>query len=329
MMSQHSRRDDESEILGARSLPDNSHPILATLGEAALDLQIVFRVLDRNPHVSERIRDIAQSIMNAAAADPDVAQLSLHRVRKGGYSVWHSVHTATVLAVAGPRMGVKPNRLAPLVAAALTMNVGMGDLQDGLFEQREAISASQKAAVFSHPVRSAQLLRICGVDDPFWLRLVEQHHEKTDGSGYPNGLKKADIVPEARLLQVAELYCALTTPRRYRYPIETPEQFAETLIQRSEQLGPHFARLLLKILGNVPPGSCVVLANGEIGEAVGMTAGGNSHQHVRVADGRGTGFLRNTSVSSYRIVRILDELPSGMRAHSHRRHTERAMHLVL
>jgi hypothetical protein len=319
---------DDPEVWGGEPLPDENHPLLLALGDAALELLILFRGPEENREFVQRVHAIGQTVMDAAAGDPGIALLSLHRVRKGGYSVWHSIHTATVLAVAAPRLGVKPQRMPQLMAAALTMNIGMSDLQDVLFEQKTPVRPVQKAAVLSHPVRSAQLLRLCGVDDPLWLKLVEQHHEKTDGSGYPNGLREEQISAEARLLQVAELYCALSTPRRYRYTMETPEQFASTLIERSEHLGRHFARLLLKIAGNVPPGTCVALANGEIGEVVGAEAGA-SYPSVRVAEGRGMGFLRNTGESRFRIVRILDLLPQGMCSYSAKRRLEQGMRLML
>ena len=81
-----------------------------------------------------------------------------------------------------------PIERATLVAAALTSDIGMREIQQALFEQTAPLSSEQKAIVSAHPNRSCELLQAAGVEDKRWLQAIEQHHERVDGTGYPKGL---------------------------------------------------------------------------------------------------------------------------------------------
>ena len=99
-----------------------------------------------------------------------------------------------------------------------------------------------------------------GVRDEDWLRAVEQHHERPDGNGYPLG--RSDIDEKARLLRLADSYCAKLSPRATR-PALTPDRAGRELFLR-EATNP-MAHALIKELGIYPPGSYVRLASGETG----------------------------------------------------------------
>lgn len=75
------------------------------------------------------------------------------------------------------------------------------------------------------PIRS--LKKLCD--------LIRHHHEKLDGTGYPDGLKGDDIHPLVRILQVADIYDALTSNRPYRDPF-TSQQAIDTLKSMKDQV---------------------------------------------------------------------------------------------
>lgn len=125
----------------------------------------------------------ARQVLHAAQLDADAALAFALVGPPTSYSVRHAVDCA-VLAEALARQFAwdEPRRLVA-VAAALTMNVAMADLQDELFHQPGPLDAAQRARVAAHPAKGARLLREAGVRDATWINALEQHHEAFDGSG--------------------------------------------------------------------------------------------------------------------------------------------------
>lgn len=100
-----------------------------------------------------------------------------------------------------------------LHAAIYVHDVGMAFFVDGILELNESLDREQDALIAGHPYIGHQLLRHSGRWEEA-SQMVLQHHERTDGSGYPKGLKGEDICPGARLIAVADAFCTLTTQKQ-------------------------------------------------------------------------------------------------------------------
>jgi hypothetical protein len=103
------------------------------------------------------------------------------------------------------------------------------------------------------------------VTDPAWLRWVEEHHEKSDGSGYPAG-HRADG-EEYRLLQLADSFVACISPREDRGSVPSRD-LARQLYLGFGETPDRWGGLFVKAIGFFPPGSFVRLVNGECGVVV-------------------------------------------------------------
>jgi hypothetical protein len=114
------------------------------------------------------------------------------------------------------------------------------------------------------------------VEDPVWLAAVRDHHERPDGSGYPAGKSGAALGEPARLVGLADVYCARVSSRRTR-PAMTPNAAMRQLfLCEGEATDETLARQLIKALGIYPPGTGVRLRNGRV--AVVVERGMTGHQ---------------------------------------------------
>ena len=86
------------------------------------------------------------------------------------------------------KRGMDSDNQGTLMAAALTMNIGMLSLQEVLYQQEKDLTSEQKQLIDSHPAQSVVMLREAKVTDRLWLKCVLAHHEKIDGTAYPNQL---------------------------------------------------------------------------------------------------------------------------------------------
>ena len=102
-----------------------------------------------------------------------------------------------------------------LQAAAWMHDVGMSFIPHNIFNKEGALSKEELRKIQEHVVIGSQfLLRFGGWDEA--ARIVMDHHERYDGSGYPNGTKGKEIHPGARILSIIDSYCSMTTERSDR-----------------------------------------------------------------------------------------------------------------
>ena len=123
----------------------------------------------------------------------------------------------------------------------------------------QALTDVQRQAIRCHPARSTEVLVDAGVEDREWLSAILAHHEHLDGSGYPAGLAGESIPSPARILRVADDYCAKAGGRHYRLPRSSKQALRSLFRSKRLWLDMQLAAHLLRRLGLYPPGTLVRL----------------------------------------------------------------------
>jgi HD-GYP domain-containing protein (c-di-GMP phosphodiesterase class II) len=133
---------------------------------------------------------------------------------------------ATLAVGIGKQLGLATSRLRGLELAAAVYDIGMLGVPVDLLGRARIATAAEHERVRSHAGAGASILG--HAEFPWPLReIVWQHHERVDGSGYPRSLKGAQILPEARILAVADVVEAMASERPYRAASGTPAALAE------------------------------------------------------------------------------------------------------
>ena len=221
---------------------------------------------------------IVEQVREACRRNPDVALASILLCREGPYGTRHAVNTAIACQLTGTAMALEPAELAATVSAALTMNIGMFELHDQLVALEGPLSDDQHAAVRAHCLLGVARLRDHGITSAAWLNAVRDHHERADGSGYPGGKMGEEIGRPARLLALADVYCARVSGRDYRPPLQPTLALRWLFLNEGAALDERLARLFIKTLGIYPPGTGVRLRSGSI--AMVIQRGPAGHQPV-------------------------------------------------
>ena len=223
----------------------------------------------------------AAEIQGACDLDLDAAVASVLLSRWMPYSARHCCNCAVLCEALGRQLEWPVEQRLSLLAAALTMNVAMMELQDTFYRQKEPLDDTQKDLLRAHPAAGRALLQDLGVSDAVWLACVEQHHEALDGSGYPQGVSGDALLREARVLAVADKYCAMVSERAYRDGAPADAALRQMLMSHGKGLDTELAARLVREVGLYPPGSAVELNNGEVGVVVKRTLDAR-HPVVRV-----------------------------------------------
>jgi HD-GYP domain-containing protein (c-di-GMP phosphodiesterase class II) len=184
--------------------------------------------------------------------------------KTGSYAVRHCVDTAILAMIVAKTMNKSEQEIQDIAAAALTMNISMIELQDKLQLQKLAISDADKAAIHNHPIAAIDALYEAGIEDTDWLMYVLLHHEHEDGTGYPVGNLKSEIPQNAKILTLADGFCARISSRGYRKSTLPSTALRNIFIENGARVDATLGAYFIKVLGLYPPGTFVQLQNKEI-----------------------------------------------------------------
>jgi HD-GYP domain-containing protein (c-di-GMP phosphodiesterase class II) len=230
-------------------------------------LQSIFESFSspKDAEIPQRVIRLCADIQKICKIDADATLGYFHLAHTGErYTVVHPLHIAVLCEVIGQKKGLAGDERMPLLAAALTANIGMLDLQEKLQLQTAPLTREQHEAIRLHPLHTVEKLMEAGIQEERWIKTVLHHHEKLDGSGYPGALKGDDLTLLIRIVSLADTYSAMITPRVYRGHILAQEALRDIFLKRGAEIDPGIAQLFIKELGVFPPGACVRLHNGEI-----------------------------------------------------------------
>ena len=219
---------------------------------------------EQNIHnFQHRIIKIARVIQKLCDENTDAALGAIILDQQSPYIQVHPVMCALLSELLLRRKNIPEQDRQLIIAAALTQNAGMLKLQDELSRQSSPLTETQQQAIRVHPTLSKEILINQGVNDKEWLTAVQNHHERPDGSGYPNALKGEDINLFSRVLSLSDIYSAMILPRQYRDGFYVKKALRDIFLQRGSLVDQNLAELLIKEMGIYPPGSFVKLANGD------------------------------------------------------------------
>jgi hypothetical protein len=218
------------------------------------------------PTLLADIDQVARRIDVVVSKAPDAALFQIMQMNTTQYAIAHHLQAAALCAMVARSMGWSGERVHNACRAALTMNIGMLDLQTRLASQAAPLTEEQRAAVEAHGARGRNLLQAFGVTDPEWLDAVAHHHPERAPAG-------TAISPLARLLHHVDVYLAKVTPRAYRCAKNTQAAARELL--QDARLDMQISSSLIKMVGIYPPGTYVKLVNGD--SAVVVRRGASVH----------------------------------------------------
>jgi len=147
---------------------------------------------------------------------PSVRALLVRLAEKDAYTETHTRNVALRAVQVGEELGLPPRRLRELAIGALMHDVGKLSVPNAILQKPSSLTDEEFAVIKRHPEWGAELVAELGGFSPLVSRLVLDHHERLDGSGYPRGLEADELELETRVLAVCDVFDALISRRVYR-----------------------------------------------------------------------------------------------------------------
>ena len=218
----------EDEVIGALTVHSNrenffNDDIIDVLDEISNDIGIYIRKFIDKEKIMKKTRELEQTIDNMLSSFSKIISL------KEPYTGDHSLRVSKLVLLISKEMNIDENRLLALKYASFLHDLGKIFIPSEILNKYGKLSSNEYDLVKEHVLKSYEIIK--DINFPYPTKeIILQHHERLDGSGYPNGLKKDEILLEAKILAVADVIDAMLSNRPYRPPLDK-EKVKEELIR--------------------------------------------------------------------------------------------------
>lgn len=214
------------------------------------------------------VKKAAGLMVNSVVRNPD-AFVWLSRVRDAdSYSYAHSLRSSIWALVFGRHLGLPKDILEELTLGVLLSEVGKTKIPRTLLMKPGKLTEDEMAQVRKHVEYGVEILRQCrGVSETV-ISVVQFHHERFDGTGYPYKLVGTDIPLLARMAGIVDTYDAITSPRPYADARTSSEAVSMLYEGRDKLFQGQLIEQFIQAVGVYPTGTLVQLSTQEVGVVV-------------------------------------------------------------
>jgi HD-GYP domain-containing protein (c-di-GMP phosphodiesterase class II) len=216
-----------------------------------------------------KLKRLAQKAVHLVIEDESIL-LGMTTIKNyDEYTFNHSVNVSIYSLAMGKRLGFSKKALTELGITALLHDIGKSKIPREILNKPASLDEEEWGMMKKHPLIGVEIvlnLKQLGEINPRMVVGIFDHHLKSDLSGYPKLFRKKKVSLFGRIIQIADSYDAMTTPRIYKKTPYTPEQaLALMLRERTIHFDPILLKIFISLVGIFPIGSLVLLNTREMG----------------------------------------------------------------
>lgn len=213
----------------------------------------------------EKVEPLVENMVDSIFRNPD-ALLPLGRLKDhDAYTFQHSVSVCTLLIAFARAMELDRPTIKEIAIGGLLHDVGKARVPDEILNKPAKLTDAEFAKMKSHVVQSIIILQNTPGISQIALDVAGQHHERFDGTGYPNKLKGEQISLYGQMGAIVDVYDAITSDRVYHKGMAPTEALGKLLEWSKFHFAPEMVHHFIKSVGIYPSGSLVRLASGRLG----------------------------------------------------------------
>ncbi|WP_375750449.1 HD-GYP domain-containing protein [Vibrio sp. HN007] len=227
--------------------------------------KLIQDTFEGNPVNIEVLDSWADDIIDAVLENANAIKFVSALRSKDAYLLEHSVNVACLLITFGKYLKLEKDELKQLAIGGMIHDLGKTKVKDKVLNKPGKLTDDEFEHMKLHQVFVSDLLvDIAGLSE-ISESVCLMHHEKLDGSGYPNGLTEEQIPIYGRMSAIVDIYDALTAERCYKEGMSPSEAFKILLSMTPHKLDQDLVYKFINCLGIYPVGSLVQLTDGSVG----------------------------------------------------------------
>ncbi len=213
----------------------------------------------------DKVQTAVKPMIDSVLRNQDAMAWLVYLRKRDEYAYHHSISSSVWAVILGRHLGFDRAGLDTLAMGGMLLDVGKAKLPESITASEGKLSPAEFEAMKKHVALSLSMVKLTPGINADVLAMIEGHHERADGSGYPKGLKGADIPVFARIAGLVDCYDAMTSIRPWA-PAKSPY---DAIRELNAIAGAHFQKEMveqfIQAMGMFPTGSIVEINTGEVG----------------------------------------------------------------
>lgn len=254
-----------------------------------------------NPINTQKTLDDFSSLFSQCSTTVELFD-KIHNMRQIDDSVYaHCLNVALIARMMGKWLHFSPEDLEILTLCGLLHDIGKCSLPESVLNKPDKYTDEEFVLVKQHTLFGYKILKPLALDERI-KKAALMHHERCDGSGYPQGLTENDIDDFAEIIAIADVYDAMTAARSYRSPLCPFQVIAAFEKEGLQKYSPKYILTFLKRIANTYQNNRVLLNNGQSANIVMINSHNLTKPMIQLDDGT---VLDMTTRSDLEITKII------------------------
>ncbi|MFO7786722.1 MAG: HD-GYP domain-containing protein [Halospina sp.] len=246
--------DIETELPDARE----AFELTRALAEDIMEDARLGRTID-----ARQARTVVKACVDSVMRNHEALQMLLQVRSKDDYTAEHGMNVCILSAIFGRHLGLRGGEIEKLALSGLLHDVGKMHIPAEILHKTDPLTEEEKAVMRQHVEHGRRLLTGMKGVDPVTVDVAYAHHERMNGTGYPQGLLAHQIPYFAKIVAIVDGYDAMTSHRVFESARSSKEALEIIYEQRGDQFDETLALDFIQCIGVYPAGAIVELNSGE------------------------------------------------------------------
>jgi putative nucleotidyltransferase with HDIG domain len=247
------------EIIKAKNLKKESIEIVQNLmGNVALN----------KPIKVSKVEHVVEKLVNSIFRNQD-ALMSLSRIRTADdYTYAHSISVCIYMVSFGKYLGYDSQLLKKIGIGALLHDIGKTKIPLAILNKKDNLSEQEYEIIKEHVEFGKNILEQSGSISETSIITAYQHHEREDGTGYPQGLSGDDITEYGKAISIIDVYDAISSNRSYKLRVEPTLALKKLFEWSTYHFNSELVQKFVRCVGIYPVGTLVLMESGWVGVVI-------------------------------------------------------------